>query len=66
MQAHVKQHNGTLTLFHNRVLARDTAAFDTTLPPASTALYYTGPVAALATLPTDFVELDTALRLSGR
>jgi hypothetical protein len=30
-------------LFQERVVARDVTAFDVDLPPASTALYYTGP-----------------------
>ena len=43
-------------LFANRPLAHNAAEFCAELPPASTALYYTGPAAALADLPTDFVE----------
>jgi hypothetical protein len=38
-------------LFNGRVLARDTAAFQVELPPASTALYFTGAASALAALP---------------
>jgi hypothetical protein len=38
-------------LFANRQLATDTAEFCTELEPASTALYYTGPAAALEMLP---------------
>jgi hypothetical protein len=37
-------------LFNNCEVARDTAQFDVQLPPASTALYYTGPAGALTSL----------------